>query len=331
MPTRAQLLDIIHFQSELARIGLDLGEVMTHVVDRVISFTKAEGAAIELAEDGDMVYRATSGIAKKYLGLRLKQSDSISGQCVELGETLYCADSESDPRVNRQACRTIGLRSMVVVPLKYHERTVGILKAMSTRVNGFGRRDRTLLELLSEVIGASIHFAVEFGGKDLFYKATHDGLTDLANRSLFMDRLRNVLTRCQREQGKAAVAVIDMDGLKQVNDTFGHRSGDAVIREFAARIKRVSRQSDTVARIGGDEFAMILTPIELPVGPRVFLERFDRETATPFFFEERQFSLRGSVGVAVYPDDGGSLDSLIESADRRMYAAKKAAYARLGG
>jgi len=69
----------------------------------------------------------------------------------------------------------------------------------------------------------------------------------------------------------------------------------------------------------------------LPVGPRAFLERFDRETAQPFYFEERQFSLRGSVGVAVYPDDGGSLDSLIESADRRMYAAKKAAYARLGG
>lgn len=330
MPTRAQLLEIIHFQSELARTGLDLGEVMSLVVERLLDLTSAEGAAIELAEGDEMVYRATSGLAKKYLGFRLKQSESISGLCVETGQSLYCRDSERDARVNLHACRTIGLRSMFVVPLKYHERTVGILKALSTQVDGFGRRDRALLCLLSEVIGTSIHFAVEYGGKDLFYKATHDGLTDLANRSLFMDRLRDVLIRCQREQRSAGVVFIDMDGLKQVNDRFGHRSGDAVIREFALRIKRMSRKSDTVARIGGDEFAAILTPIELPAGPQAFVERFGRELAPPFVFEKREFDLRASLGIAIYPEDGKALEQLLERADQRMYAAKKEAYARQG-
>ena len=327
MPTRAQLLDIIHFQSELARTGLDLGEVMTLVVERIILLTQAEGAAIELAEGDEMVYRATSGLAKKYLGFRLKQSDSISGHCIETGEILYCKDCERDTRVNRHACQTVGLRSMFVIPLKYYEQTVGILKAMSTRVNGFDRRDRALLTLLSEVIGTSIHFAIEFGGKDLFYKATHDSLTNLANRSLFMDRLRNALIRCQREQRSAGVVFIDMDGLKRVNDSFGHRTGDAVIREFATRIKRMSRKSDTVARIGGDEFAAILTPIELPAGPAAFVERFGRELAPPFVFEKRAFDLRASLGIAIYPDDGLALEQLIERADQRMYAAKKQAYA----
>lgn len=325
MPSRAQLLEIIHFQSELAKTGLDLGEVMGLVVDRVIGFTSAEGAVIELAEGEEMVYRATSGVVRNYLGFRLNQSDSISGLCVETGESLYSVDCERDPRVNQQACRTTGVRSMFVVPLKYHERTVGILKAMSTRPNGLDRRDRILLGLLSEVIGASIHFAIEFGGKDLFYKATHDSLTGLANRALFMDRLRNLLCRCQREQRQGGLIVIDMDGLKQVNDGCGHRTGDALLKELAARIKRVSRRSDTVARIGGDEFAVILTPVQSLSGPQAFGERFRQELAVPFSFEQREFSLSASLGAAIYPEDGEGLDALLECADQRMYKAKQAA------
>ena len=322
MPTRAQLLEIIHFQSELAKLGVDLGEVMGLVVERVTQVTRADGAAIELAEGDEMVYRATAGIAKNYLGLRLKQSDSLSGNCVKTGECVYCPDTERDPRVNLTACRAIGLRSMLVIPLKYHDQTVGILKAMYKKPKGLSRREQNVLMLLSEVIGASIHFAVQFGGQDLFYRATHDSLTDLANRSLFMDRLRNVLSRCQREQSNVAVAVIDMDGLKPVNDTYGHRAGDAMIREFASRLRGVARRSDTAARIGGDEFAVILNPIDFPKGTEQFLHRFKQVLAPSFVFEQREYAIRASVGVAVYPIDGNNVDLLIEQADQRMYAHK---------
>lgn len=323
MPTQEQLMQVISIQTEIAKLGLDLGGVMQFVVEQTLPLIEADGAAIELAEDGEMVYRAAAGIAGSQLGLRLRIDASLSGQCVMCGETLSCSDSETDPRVDRLACQKVGLRSMIVMPLKHRGVTVGVLKAMSRQPGKFTRGDMTLLGMLSEVVAAAMYFSVKYDSDNLFIKATHDDMTGLANRALFMDRLRNTVAGTSRAQSPSGVLMIDMDGLKQINDTLGHRIGDAVIIEFSNRLKKATRETDTAARLGGDEFGVILSPLESLEGIDSALGRINAEISSPFVFENRQYSLKASIGAALAPRDGTEPEALLELADQRMYAAKK--------
>ncbi len=323
MPTREQLMQVINIQTEIAKLGLDLGGVMQYVVEQTLPLINADGAVIELAEDGEMVYRAATGIAKDQLGLRLRIDASLSGLSVITGETLFCDDSETDPRVDSLACRKVGLRSMIVMPLKHKGVTVGVLKAMFVQPRQFNHRDTTLLGMLSEVVAAAMFFSVKYDSDSLFIRATHDGMTGLPNRALFMDRLRNAAARNNREQNPSGVLMIDMDGLKQINDTQGHRIGDAVIIEFSNRLKKATRGTDTAARIGGDEFGVVLTPLDSSTGIDSAMQRIDAEINPPFIFEDKQYELKASIGAALIPKDGSEPDKLLEVADQRMYAAKK--------
>lgn len=323
MPSPRQLMDIIGIQTEIAKLGLDLGGVMQLVVERTLPLIGADGAVIEMAEGGEMVYRAAAGSARPHLGLRLQQDSSLSGHCVRTGETLRCDDSESDERVDRQACRLVGLRSMIVMPLTHNQVTVGVLKAMSAQPARFQEAELSLLGLLSELVAAAMFFATKYDADALYQQATHDGLTGLANRSLFMDRLRSVIVQGHRSHAPVGVFMIDMDGLKGVNDTFGHRVGDAVIREFGQRLLRGVRQSDTVARLGGDEFAVILTPMETAEGVEAAVHRLKGEIEPPFLFEGKSYPLRASIGVANFPADGDEAHGLLELADQRMYHIKQ--------
>ncbi len=117
--------------------------------------------------------------------------------------------------------------------------------------------------------------------------------------------------------------MIDMDGLKTVNDCYGHRAGDALIKEFAKRSKTCARATDTVARLGGDEFAMILSPVDLPDGVNAAIGRIQSALEAPFHFEDRIYQLHASIGSAQFPDDSGEIESLLELADQRMYAIKR--------
>lgn len=319
MPSHEHLLQLIHLQTDIVKLGLDLGNVMSLVADRTVDLIGADGAAIELAEGSDMVYRAVAGAARSSLGLRIAMEGSLSGQCVRDGVALLCEDAETDARVNREACRQVGLRSMVVLPLKHRNATVGVLKAMSARPGAFDENHTVLLGLLSEVVGAAMFYATKYESDDLFHQATHDSLTGLANRALFMDRLRNVLARGERVHQPVDVLMIDTDGLKPVNDTRGHRVGDAVLREFANRLRRGTRTSDTVARLGGDEFAVMLSPGVGPDGAGAAIERLYAAMAAPLEFETHRVPLHASMGVAHSPADGRDADALLDRADERMY------------
>lgn len=316
-------MQVIRIQTEIARLGLGLGDIMEFVVAQVPSLIGADGSAVELAEADEMVYRAAAGIAKGQIGLRLKMKGSLSGLSVRTGEILGCTDSENDPRVDREACRRVGLRSMLVMPLNHKGVTVGVLKAMSPLADKFSDSDETLLGMLSDVIAAAMYNSVRYDIDELFYQATHDSMTGLANRALFMDRLRKSVTQSERDQRPVGVLIIDMDGLKRINDTHGHRIGDAVIIEFAHRIKDGTRSSDTVARLGGDEFGVLLASVQLPTDLDQAVRRIDAEIRTPFNFEDKQYELRGSIGAAISSVDGQEMEQLLEIADQRMYAVKR--------
>jgi diguanylate cyclase (GGDEF)-like protein len=316
-------MEIIRAQTEIAQLGLDLGGVMTFVTERVQQLTGAGGAIVELAEGDEMVYRAASGMAKPQLGLRLQRTGSLSGLCVEQRSVLRCDDSESDPRVDKEACRKVGLSSMVVAPLNHGDTTVGVLKITAAEPNAFADEHVRVLELMSGLIASAISHAVRYETNELYHRATHDALTGLANRALFYDRLRQGLSLARRQSSQLGILYLDMDGLKPINDKHGHRAGDAVIRETGQRISKISRQSDTVARLGGDEFAVIAPDVNGRDGAVRHADRLADEIRRPFSFEDTQLALDASIGLAIFPDDGTETDALIEKADQSMYAIKR--------
>jgi GGDEF domain-containing protein len=265
----------------------------------------ATAAVVELAEGGDMVYRAAAGVAEGALGLRLKREGSLSGLCVAQDKILQCDDSETDPRVDRAACRKVGLRSMLVVPLRHEGETVGVLKVGAPHVNAFDARQAQILGLLSELIGAAIYHAVQYESSDLYYRATHDALTRLANRALFYDRLRQQLAQASRACSNVAIVNIDMDGLKTINDNLGHRAGDAAICQVA-------------------EFGIILCGVRDRDGVGRKCTSITNAIGAPFEFEGRALRLGASIGYAICPEDGQDMDQLIELADQAMYRIKHA-------
>lgn len=158
----------------------------------------------------------------------------------------------------------------------------------------------------------------------IWHLANFDTLTSLPNRRLFRDRLAHAVIEAQRRQWRAALLFIDLDGFKQVNDLYGHDSGDALLFDAAHRIQQCVRQSDTVARLGGDEFTIILSDLH----GREHIEQIAQNVLDalnqPFLIGGEKAFVSGSVGIAVYPDDAGSPEELIRKADQAMYAAKSA-------
>jgi diguanylate cyclase (GGDEF)-like protein len=323
VPSSETLLAIVRAQTEIAKLGLDLGGVMSFVTERVQQLTHADGAVLELAEGDEMVYRASSGIAATLLGLRLKRNGSLSGLCVESGEILRCVDSEIDARVDREACRRVGLRSMIVTPLRHMDTTVGVLKVVGAAADAFTDGDIRALELMSELIAAAMFHAAKHETSELYLLATRDALTGLPNRALFYDRLRQAIHLAQRSSEPLGILNLDLNDLKPINDRYGHRAGDAAIKAAADRMHMTARRSDTVARVGGDEFAVILPGIHSKADAERLGMRMVEQVREPFEFEGRVLDLDISVGAAVLPDDGVEMTTLIDRADQAMYEAKR--------
>lgn len=154
-------------------------------------------------------------------------------------------------------------------------------------------------------------------------RALHDYLTGLPNRALFTDRLAHALHRVRRDGGRVALLYVDLDRFKPVNDRAGHAGGDDVLRGVAGRLSGVIREGDTVARIGGDEFAILLEDLEDEAQAATIAERIVSLVRTPFNLRGEEFSVGASVGVAISSEETRSPDHLVRQADLAMYEAKR--------
>lgn len=209
-----------------------------------------------------------------------------------------------------------------IVPLICQNRVVGVLNlADKIHSDSFGSDDIALIELLSQLVGASI------GNIKLFEKiqrqASTDGLTGLVNHKTFYEIMEKELWRSRRYGGQISLIMIDVDNLKKVNDTYGHRAGDKVIKEISTRIKQSIRQIDTAARYGGDEFAVILPNTSLSDATVVAERMVNAVSQSPAIWRKEQIPLSISVGLGQYDADTNPED-ITSRSDEALYSAKQA-------
>ncbi len=195
-----------------------------------------------------------------------------------------------------------------------------------SRIDGGGAEPRRFVAMLHDV---TEHRRAERRIRQL---AHYDVLTDLPNRALFTDRLDHAIRHARRADSLAALLVIDLDNFKSINDSLGHLAGDAVLREVAERLRRSVREEDTVARMGGDEFMVLLGDLPDGATARRVTARLCRcvlaELERPVQHDGRDLFTGGSIGVAMLPDDAATAEDLVRCADTAMYAAKRAGRGR---
>jgi diguanylate cyclase (GGDEF)-like protein/PAS domain S-box-containing protein len=186
------------------------------------------------------------------------------------------------------------------------------------------RSDRSIRGILLNARDVTERVRLE---EELTRQAFHDGLTELANRALFRDRLDQALARSARSQEVLAVLLVDLDGFKQVNDSLGHDAGDDLLRQVAHRCGEITRPSDTLARLGGDEFALLLEGANESMAVAI-AERLLERVAEPVTIAGHDFALGASIGIVLHPGGAGKSEELIRHADVAMYAAKEAGRGR---
>jgi diguanylate cyclase (GGDEF)-like protein len=191
-----------------------------------------------------------------------------------------------------------------------------------------GTYSRSILALMQEVRNQNVQ--IQDQRNQIAHLANHDILTGLPSRGLARDRLAMACSQAGRDQAKAAVLFIDLDGFKAVNDAFNHEAGDAVLKVVAARLAGSIRRVDTAARQGGDEFLVILNGVDKAEDATMLAEKLGAVIAKPISYDGHLLKIGSSIGIAVYPDHASDADELLKAADQAMYLVKRSGKGRFG-
>ena len=157
----------------------------------------------------------------------------------------------------------------------------------------------------------------------LEYQATHDTLTDLPNRALLSDRINQAIAVAKRDHTFVGVLFFDLDRFKLINDSLSHEAGDELLKSFAKRIKESIREGDTLSRIGGDEFVMVLPNLHKEEEAMSIANKVLLLMQSPFLIAKRKVIVTASIGISLYPKDGKNSDELLKNADLAMYRSKE--------
>lgn len=234
-------------------------------------------------------------------------------------------DTHKKPMIRRSQrafAENYKTNNCAIVPLICQDRVVGVLNlADKMEEDNFSCEDIALIELFGQLVGASV------GNIKLFEKiqrqATTDGLTGLVNHRTFYEILEKELWRSRRYGGQISLIMIDIDNLKKINDAYGHRAGDKVIRDISRRVKQCIRQIDTAARYGGDEFAVVLPNTSLSDALVVAERMVEMVAHSPTTWQKEQIPISISVGLGEYDADT-SPEDITSRSDQALYTAKQA-------
>jgi len=225
-----------------------------------------------------------------------KQSDAFYR---ELWKKLKRGETVSDTYINRRPDGS----------LYYEEKTITPIKESGSVIKYFLSTSRDITERKETE-------------RQLKFLAHHDILTDLPNRTLFLDRLKQALAGARWHDRAVAVLFMDVDRFKNINDTLGHESGDELLRELSGRLRRSLRDRDTIARFGGDEFVILLDDVAQISDVDKLVKKIHDSLEEPFTIKGSEFHITASIGISLYPTDGEDSSTLLRNADLAMYRAK---------
>ncbi|HEY7955593.1 MAG TPA: sensor domain-containing diguanylate cyclase [Polyangia bacterium] len=230
---------------------------------------------------------------------------------------------DKESHVYGKKVRLAGMESLLVLPLICADSAIGSFAVAARRPRAFDKNKREMLGVIANHVAVSLANAQMYGRMETM--ATTDGLTGLVNHRTFQERIVDMLARAERSQGKQALLLTDIDHFKKVNDTYGHPTGDVVLRGVAQVVRDCVRKVDLAARYGGEEFGIVLEGTDLK-GAKMLAERIRAEVEKQVFQPQNAgqepFSVTISLGIAVYPDDGKDKQALIANADQALYHAK---------
>lgn len=243
------------------------------------------------------------------------------------GKKIVRLDEEAIIASGRPALEVLyksGTRSLIGIPIVVGRDVEGVLVLSATSAGYFTEEIQHLAKRLADTLGRAV--LSRRNRQILERRALTDGLTGIPNRQLFMDRLKMAISRAERDNGRVAVAVVDLDDLKEINDQFGHSKADQLICSVAAALSNSIRSTDTLARLGGDEFAAVIRIDDRIDTLEAIAGRMLTAASRSVRLDRDTIHVTASVGFAFYPDDGKSARDLLRRADLAMYAGK-----RLGG
>ncbi len=237
-------------------------------------------------------------------------------------QPVWIEDATRESGFRRQALAAeAGLHTAFAFPLMSANEVIGALEFFN---RGVLPPDPLLIRTVQGIGNQMGQYFERMHAEDaLKFVASHDGLTGLPNRALFIQRLGHAIAQAQRHGRRLSVLFVDLDRFKVINDTLGHDIGDELLREMAARMTANVRKTDTVARLGGDEFVVLLEEISSPAMVRKIARKLLGSLAKGALIASRELSITASIGVSTFPEDGADAHALLKSADIAMYRAKE--------
>ncbi len=264
----------------------------------------------------------------QWLGQQQVGTNSVPGACWRRGVKMVSGVAERE-NAFEAVCHEHGLKACWGWPvLSSGHAVLGVLALYAQEGGQAGEAEQAEMERMVLLAGLGMEQRNLY--ERLHYQAHHDALTGLPNRTLFNQRLSKAIQEARQNGHEVAVLWVDLDRFKQVNDTMGHRTGDEVLRQAAARLRKAVRRDDVVARMGGDEFSVCLRNVwgaeDVMRAAQAVIAAFQQ----PFQTRQQEVVVNASVGVSVYPKHGSSCEELARNADLAMYGAKSAGRGRIG-
>lgn len=309
--------------SEAAHLADDLKalfEQIHHIIGRLLAANNFS-IALYNADTGEVHFPYHVDEHAPTPAPQLLSAESPYHDVIRTGQTLLL---NADPRAQGRRARA---HSWLGVPLRSCDSIMGVLVVQSYSARAsYSARDQELLQFVSTQVATAIERKQMMAR--LQYLALYDPLTALPNRGLFHDRAKSALARACRNRQMFTLLYLDLDKFKQVNDAFGHTTGDLLLEKVARRLELCVRASDTVARFGGDEFVVLLEDIERTEQSQMIADAIYTALSQPFELDGQQVESLPSIGMAHFPQHGGDVKQLLRHADETMYSAKKNRTAR---